>query len=142
MSDAVAGVGTLFGRWNGSEWENLVEVLTINGPTPSKEVIDVTSLDSTGGYREFIGSFKDGGTVQLSLNFTRAMFEMMKEDFESDELGTYRVVLPDAENSTLIFDGLVMEHPLAISADKQVTFDVSIKVSGEPVLESGTSSGV
>ena len=37
--------------------------------------IDVTSLDSSGGYREFIASFRDAGEVTLNMNFTLASYD-------------------------------------------------------------------
>lgn len=142
MSDAIAGVGTLFRRYNGVDaWVNLAEINSITGPSKSRETIDVTSLDSTGGYREFLASFRDGGTVQLAMNFTRATYELMNTDFESDDAQNYEIVLPDAENTTLEFVGFVTELPLAISTDDKVTADVTIKVTGQPVLNSGSGSG-
>ena len=73
MSNAKAGVGTLFRRWSGTAWVNIAEINSISGPNMSRDTIDVTSLDSTGGYREFIPGFRDGGTVQLAMNFVRRM---------------------------------------------------------------------
>ena len=37
----------------------------------SADMIDVTSLDSCNGYREFIGGFRDGGTITMRMNFDR-----------------------------------------------------------------------
>jgi predicted secreted protein len=71
MSLAVAGVGTKFQRWSGSAYVSLAEVTSITGPTMTRDFIDVTSLDSTGGYREFITGFRDAGTISLNMNFTR-----------------------------------------------------------------------
>ena len=47
---------------------------SINGLELSADTIDVTTLDSDGGYREFIGGFKDAGEVSLEgfLNPKRA----------------------------------------------------------------------
>ena len=39
---------------------------SIGGLELSADTIDVTKLDSAGGYREFIGGFKDGGPLLLS----------------------------------------------------------------------------
>ncbi|KKL57641.1 hypothetical protein LCGC14_2233420, partial [marine sediment metagenome] len=89
MSDAKAGVGALFRRWSGSGWVNIAEINSITGPGMTRDTIDVTSLDSTGGYREFKGGFRDGGTVQLAMNFIRASIDLMKADFESDDLQGY-----------------------------------------------------
>jgi len=138
MSNAVAGVGTLFRRWNGSAWATIAEVNNIGGPGMSRDTIDVTSLDSTDGYREFIAGFRDSGTVTLSLNFTRAEYDTMKNDFEDDDLQNYEIVLPDAENTTLEFEGLVTEMPLTIPPDNKITVDVTIKISGQVTVNSGS----
>lgn len=140
MSNAIAGVGTLFRRWSGSAWVNIAEVNSIQGPNKSRETIDVTSLDSIGGYREFIASFRDGGTVQLTMNFTRSTYDTMNDDFESDTAQSYEIVLPDAENTSLEFVGLVTEVPLSITTDDKVTANVTIKVTGQPVINSGSGS--
>jgi predicted secreted protein len=140
MSNAKAGVGTLFRRWSGAAWVNLAEINSISGPNMTRDTIDVTSLDSTGGYREFIGGFRDGGTVQLNMNFIRASLDTMKDDFESDDLQNYEIVLPDDENTTLEFTGLVTELPLEIPPDDKITMAVSIKVSGQVTVNSGSGS--
>jgi len=139
---AVSGVGTKFQRWDGAAWADIAEVNSIQGPGMSRETIDVTSLDSTGGYREFIGSFRDGGTVVLSMNFIRANYDLFKEDFESSTLGNYRIHLPDAEETSVEFEGLVSELPLSIQPDDKITCDVTIKVSGEVESDSGESAGL
>jgi predicted secreted protein len=142
MSDAVSGVGTLFRRWNATTgvWAEIAEINIVTGPTMSRDTIDVTTLGSTGGYREFIAGFRDGGTVVLSMNFTRAQFDTMKDDFESDTLVNYEVVLPDASTTTLEFEGLVTELPLTVPPDDKITMDVTIKISGEVTVNSGSAS--
>lgn len=139
-SSAFAGVGTMFRRWSGAAWVNIAEINSISGPSMTRDTIDVTSLDSTGGYREFITGFRDGGTVQLTMNFTRATYDTMKTDFESDDLQDYEIMLPDNENTSFEFSGLVTEIPLEIAADDKVTATVTIKISGEVTVESGSGS--
>lgn len=136
MSKAIAGVGTKFFR-NGTA---LAEVNSINGPGMTRDFIDVTSLDSVGGYREFIAGFRDGGTVTLNMNFTRATYDLMKDDFENDDEQIYEIVLPDDDVTSVEFLGLVTELPLTIPTDDKVTADVTIKVSGAVTVNSGTGS--
>ncbi len=140
MSLAVSGKGTLFRRWDETNWVDLAEIVTITGPGMTRASIDVTSLSSTGGYREFIGGFRDGGTVTLAMIFRRDNFDTMKADFEDDGLQNYEILLPDAETTSLEFEGLVMELGLAIPTDDKITMDVTIQVSGEPVINSGSGS--
>lgn len=140
MSNAIAGVGTKFRRWNGSNWVDIAEINSITGPGKTRDTIDVTSLDSTAGYREFIGGFRDGGTVSLPMNFTRDTYDLMNTDFESDDLQNYEIFLPDDESTSFEFEALVTELGLAIPADDKVTADVSLKISGQVTINSGSGS--
>jgi predicted secreted protein len=140
-SKAVAGVGTKFRRWNKVNWVDIAEINSITGPNKSRTTIDTTSLDSTGGYREFIGGFRDGGTVTLPMNFTRATYDLMNDDFESDTLQNYEIYLPDTEGTSFEFEALVTELGLAIPVDDKITADVTLKVSGQIVINSGSGSG-
>ena len=142
-SNAISGVGTVFQRWDavGSNgWVKIAEITKISGPGMTKETIEVTSLDSTGGYKEFIAGMRDGGSVSLSMNFTRANYDLMKDDFENDTLQNYEIVLPDADVTSAEFEGLVTELPLTIAGDDKITMDVTIKISGEVTINSGSGS--
>lgn len=132
---AIAGVGTKFQRSTTSAgtFEDIAEVLSIDGPGMSRENIDVTNLDSAGGYREYIPGFRDGGTISLSMNFTKETYATMFGDYESDEKRFYKIVLP-AANGTISFEGFVTECPLSISPDSQITADVTIQISGKPTV--------
>lgn len=134
-TDAVAGVGTLFQRYSGLAWVTIAEVNSIEGPAEDKDVIDVTSLDTQGGYDEFITGFINGGTVTLNMNFTRSTYELMKSDFEIDVIRDYRIVLPDDEGTILTFEGLVTEIPITAEADNQLTADVMIQISGQVAID-------
>lgn len=143
-TNAVAGVGTKFRRWGGltnPNWVDIAEINSITGPSMSRDTIDVTSLDSTGGYREFISGFRNAGTVTLAMNFTRSTYALMKTDFESNVNKNYEILLPDIERTSLEFVGLVTELPLSIPADDKITADVTIQISGQVVINSGSGSG-
>ena len=141
-TNAVAGVGTEFRRWTAANWVPIAEINSITGPGMSRDTIDVTSLDSTGGYREFITGFRNAGTITLAMNFTRDTYETMLNDFESNVLQNYEIYLPDVEHTSLEFQGLVTELPLSIPADDKITADVTIQISGQVIINSGSGSGV
>ena len=138
-SNAVNSVGTVFQRWSGSAWVSIAEVKSIAGPGMTRETIEVTNLDSTGGYREFIAGFRDAGTVQLAMNYTRAGFNIMKDDFESDDLQNYQIVLSDPDATSIEFEGLVTEMPLNVNVGDAIGLDTTIKISDAPVIGSGGS---
>jgi len=139
---AIAGVGTQFLRWNGSSaWEAIAMVKSITGPSKTRNFIDVTSLDSTGGYREFITGFRDAGQISLNMLYNRDGYELFDADFASATAVYYQIVLPDADGTSLMFQGLVTEMPLTIPTDDAVTNDITIKITGTVTLESGSQSG-
>lgn len=131
-SNAFSGVGTVFQRNSVA----VAEINSISGPNKSRSTIDVTSLDSTGGYREFIGGFRDGGEVVLGMNFTRDTYDDFNVDFEASSLQTYDIIFPDSSNTTFSFSGLVTSLGSSVPMDDKVTADVTIKVSGSITLTS------
>lgn len=141
MTQAVSGLGTIFQKWNGSGWSVISEITAIKGPGLKRDQIEVTSLDSTDGYREFITGFREAGTLSLTMNFTRGNFDILLADFESDVEQNYEIVLPDAVNTSLEFIGLVLEMPLNITTKDAISQDVSILITGKVTVNSGSYSG-
>jgi predicted secreted protein len=142
-SAALSGVGTIFNRWSGSTWVALAEVNSITGPTMTRAFIDVTSLDSTGGYREFITGFRDAGTISLKMNFTSSTYLALVEDFESSVVQNYQILIPDTAGTALEFIGLVTEIPLSIPTDDKISADCTIKITGAVSIASGSgTSGI
>jgi predicted secreted protein len=138
-SNAFAGVGASFKRGDGTSSESfaaIAEVNSIEGPSMSADTIDVTSLDSTGGYREFITGFRDGGEVTLEMNFTRDGYLAMLADFEAGLNVNYQIVLPDTGATTFDFAGLVTALSMSVPTDDKVTASVTIKVDGQPTVTS------
>jgi len=145
MGNAVAGLGTIFYRWDASAssgagaWTAMGDINSLSGPSPTKDTIETTTLDTTGGYKTFIGSLKDPGTVSLSMNFVRATYEQMKDDFESSSTFNYKIALPDAANTIIEFTALVTEIPMDIPIDDKITVSVTLKISGQFTLDSASA---
>lgn len=135
-TNAFAGVGTVFQRWSGQDWEVIAEVRAVTGPSTNRDVIDVTSLDTEEGSKEFIPGFKQGGEINLAMSFTRDTFELMKEDFEAQHEEDYAIVFDDVDSSYIEFLGLVTKLPLAVEADDAIKANITIVVTGP--LEFGT----
>jgi predicted secreted protein len=136
-SNAFAGVGTQFKRGTGATAETFVaiaEVNSINGPGMEKQQIEVTSLDSTGGWREYIGGFKDGGELTLEMNFTYASYDILFGDFEDTDSHNYQIALSDTTASTFAFAGVVTGCPISVTADDKVTATITIKLTGPVTL--------
>ena len=139
MTQAISGVGASLRRGSGSSqptYTAIAEVRNISGPSFSRETIDVTNLDSSGGYREKIPGFRDGGQVTFTANFTETGFITLKTDFEDENTQEYRVQMPASSGMTLDFSGFVIDMPLDIPFDDAITYDVTIEISGEVTVSS------
>lgn len=107
---------------------------SIGGLDLSSETIDVTTLDSDGGYREFVGGFKDGGEVPISGFFDPTSQAGLQADFESQEVGDYTIVFPEGIGYTWTFKAIVTGFKTGAEVDGAVTFEGNLKVSGKPTL--------
>jgi len=105
----------------------------------SRSLIDVTTLDTIGKYREYIRGLKDGGMVKLEMVFTRETFEIFETDFGSDTAGDYEIILPDDTTQSFYFQGFVKDLEIMIQADDYIGAQVGIKVTG-PVVNTVTGT--
>ena len=136
---AVASVGVSFKRGDGASSETftaIAEITSISGPNMSRETIDTTSLDTSGGYRTFLASFRDGGEITLNMNFTRDGYIAMKTDFETDTTVNYQIVCSDTGATTMDFAGLCTGLGFEASTDDVIKANTTIKVSGAVTVSS------
>src|ERR1700754_2400702 len=98
------GFGTLFKRATtitpGNVFATIANVTNISGPDRKRETIDVTAHDSPDGWMEFIGGLKDGGEVQLDINYDPGeTTHDLDDDFDDTEPRNYQIViLPDTDD--------------------------------------------
>lgn len=111
---------------------------SISGVELSAETIDVTTLDSTGGYREFIGGFKDGGEVSADgylsdLGTAEATLVTKVGGDEEDCVITF------SNGATWAFNGVVTGFSTSADLEDAIGFSITIKVSGKPTFTAGTA---
>jgi hypothetical protein len=112
----------------------------IDPPEMSKEEVDVTTLDSTGGYREFLPGLRDGGSLSLEgyvvLGDTGQ--DGLKDNYDGDVLESFTVELSNGETCT--FDGYVSRYRRGSAAvNEAIKFTAEVRCSG-PVDYGSTDS--
>lgn len=148
MSDftekAIAGIGAKFYRYStdSSSYIEVAKISEIGGPNKSRDTIEVTTLGSVDGYKEFISGLRDGGQVTLSLLYTKSGYQNINADFENDLNQAYLIVLPDEDNFSFEFEGLVTELGLTVSTGDAIACDTTIKVSGKIEVFEGSSGAL
>ena len=120
----------------------VAKLSTIDPPEMSKEEIDVTTLDSTGGYREFLPGFRDGGMLNLEgfviLGDTGQ--DGLKDNYDGDDLESFTIELANGE--TVTFDGYVSKYKRGTATvNEAIKFTAEIRASGVVEYASTASTG-
>ena len=109
----------------------------IGGIELSADTLDTTTLDSDGGYRQFIGGFKDAGEVSLSgyleIDSSNGQIKMY-DAFESGAEQTFAIEFPESIGAKWVFKGVVTGFSTGASLEDLISFGSTIKVSGKPTL--------
>lgn len=134
---AFRSVGTVLKVGSDVSAVAVANITEIGGISLSADSIDVTSLDSDGGYKEFIPGFKDAGEVSLSGFFNPATGKGQKELydlFESGETSAFTIEFPPKTKAKWAFNGVVTGFETSASLEDPISFSGTIKVSGKPTL--------
>jgi len=139
MATRALGTKLKKGKTSPKEIGNLT---SIGGIEITADTIDVTTLSSDGGYREFIGAFKDAGEVTLEGYFDPESSSNQAEFQDALDAGTpddYVIEFPTTPSAKWEFKGVVTGFKVGdAEVDGTITFGATIKVSGKPVLTIGT----
>lgn len=122
--------------------ESAVGGLTsIGGVEISAETTDVTALDNSTGYKEYLGGFKDGGEVPLEgfLDGADAGQEAMYAAMEDQEIHQFSIIFPAAIGKTWTFPGVVTKFATSAAVNDGVKYSASVKVTGKPTLGKSTT---
>jgi predicted secreted protein len=107
----------------------------LTGPGTTRDTQDVTSHTSTGGYREFITTLRDGGEVSCDIYWVFDASQTLLEDaFDSNASVNFQIVFTDAGNTTYGFAGLVTDLSFSAPVEGALTRSLTLKVTG-PVTE-------
>lgn len=134
---ATRGLGTILEMGADTAIKKVAGLTEIGGLELSADTIDVTTLDSDGGYREFIGGFKDGGEVPVGGYFDPTVGQGQKElydAFESGAVQDFNIKFPPSLKASWKFKGVVTGFKTNTSLEDPVGFEATIKVSGKPSL--------
>lgn len=115
----------------------------ISGPGATRDTEDVTSHSSTGGYREFITTLRDGGEVSCDINWVWDVSQTALDDaFAENPARDFRIIFPVDETEVgdptattgYEFQGLITDlswnAPVAGKLSKALTIKITGPVTG------------
>lgn len=118
----------------------IAQVTSISGPGLSAETLDVTSHDSSGGFREFLSGVKDGGEIALDLNFDPAGATHkdaaggLLDDFLNGTAVTYVLKFSDAATTSWTVSAIVSGFEVEAPFDDKLSATATLKLTGSPTL--------
>jgi predicted secreted protein len=136
MGKATRALGTKISKGTTTPVE-IGGLTNIGGIEITAETMDVTTLESEGGYREFIQTFKDGGEVPLEGLFDPESEGQlaMQTSLDSGAVEDYKITFPTTPKAEWAFKGMVTAFKVGdAELDGAIAFGTTIKVSGKPVL--------
>lgn len=138
---ATRALGTKLKKGTTPSQKEIGGLTSIGGIEITADTIDTTTLSSDGGYREFIGSFKDAGEVPIEGFFYADNSSNQMEFQTSIDAGTaedYEITFPTTPAASWKFKGVVTGFKVGdVDVDGTIGFSATIKVSGKPTLTIG-----
>lgn len=135
---AIAAQGTLLKISNGGSPETFTTIKGVSnlaGPTGSRELIDVTGLDSTG--REFLVGIPDYGDITFTLFYApqdtqhAALFTAFQAAGQTAT--NFTITFTDSPATIYSFAALVQGFPHNFSTNSAVEVNLTLKLTGSVV---------
>lgn len=98
---------------------------------PDSEEIDVTTLDSEGGYREYMQGYRDAGALTVEGFHDKADSGQaaIRASYDAGGAGNVAIVFPDGSQAT--FSAYVKSYALgAAKVDGAVGFSATFRLTG------------
>ena len=125
-------------------WTQIANLTSIGEIGLESDEIDVTTLDSTGDFKEYIGGAKDGGTIDLEGNIvTDAGLTQLYTLANSRDIKEFKIEYPTKTGETTAAYWTVTGYIASCkdgekTVDGLLTFSSSIRVSGAPTFTAGS----
>ena len=119
----------------GAEQVTVGRLTSVGEIQPDSEEVDVTTLESQGGCREYIQGFRDSGEVELSgyHDAGDAGQKELRAAYAQGVTGAFQVDFPDG--TQVRFSGFVKSHTIgAAEVDGAVGFGATVRISGAVVV--------
>ena len=139
MSEAISAQGTIFevdldGGSPAVYATRIREVRSIGGPSETSDEIDVTSLDSTGGRREYLQSFKDADDIPMEINYRPGDTDQaaLLALYDTGVVAGGRITYPDL--ATYEFDFFVKGRSRPAQVGDALVITVTLRQTGAGVF--------
>jgi len=124
-------------------YSSIAEVKALAVPTVEIEYLDATTLDSTGGYREYVAGLKDAGEITIPCGYTSGVYNSAIGYQNNGTLIYFRTTMPLETGQTTTgdvfqFTGYVRPVLQQNAIGELIGLDLVIRISGAPTFTEGS----
>lgn len=117
---------------------DIAEITDLKAFDMNRDVIDLTSHNSTGGYREKMGGLRDAGSLAIKANWlpnnaTQDETTGIVAKFNADVLNNWKIIVV-GNIATVAFTGFVQAVNGELPLDAQGQLNFVVEISGKPVI--------
>lgn len=130
--------GTLLKVGSGASIEvftTVPEVDRLRGPSIRFDLLDATSHDTVGNFREYIPGMADGDMVSAEMNYrpANAIHASVRADAELATLRNFKMIFPDTSLNTVTMATYIQQFEPEANVAEKLRASVRIKITGAPV---------
>lgn len=129
-STAVLGYNVDFAIYNGSTYTQVAEVISITWPGYKRDAVDVTYMDSTDQFREYIPGLMDGGEVTVEMNWVPSASDVIITALTASATGQFKITYNAGVN--VVFKAVVTAYQPQSPLGDKLSATATFKVTGKP----------
>lgn len=139
MSIAKIANGTLLGIGNGIggasvSYTTVPEMMKLQGPSIKFDLLDVSSHDSVGYFREFVPGLADGHEISGEANWrpSNTVHKGIRVDSYARTNRDFQLVFPDVSDNTVKVQTYIQSFAPSADIGAVLRAALSLKITGQP----------
>jgi hypothetical protein len=118
-----------------SAFTSVARIVSFSGPAIDNEQEEITTLDSTGGFKEFRSTLKSPGEITMKLYWLKGNTQhaLLRSTAESGGTLYGRVLGSDSPRTSIRIAFTVKNFKIDFQATGIISVDVTLQVTGAPV---------
>lgn len=128
---------------DGVAYTALAEVRSLAVPAVEIEYLDATTLDSSGGFREYVAGLKDPGEITVEMGYTSDIYEAAIGYQAAGAPIHFKTTLPlETGQSTTgdVFEFTALVRPVMQqnAVGELIGLELALRVTGQPTFTKGS----
>lgn len=139
----VYGASSEWSSDGGTTFTDISEATAIVVPETQVDYQEATSLDSAGGFKEYVPGLKDAGEIAIPCNYTSAIYALANGYRAAGAVITFKTTLPletgqSTTGDVFEFTGYVSPQLETNSVGDIIAMTLNVRTTGAPSFTEGS----